>query len=443
MLEPWDEAIALQKERQFCADDVQSIKTACAKDHGKRHPIECPDCWTRLLNRIRDRYLNSASKEWFSGRRSFLLELDTMFSKAHNFEVDLKTIEQLIVDEKKEWYRDKVKNIGLQHITKSPTEDRILHQKINDRSVSADQLASELRASFSDGAVKNQEAFDKFIERLKHTNLPQARVEAYIDIFFQPAHDPSGAEKAQKYIDMVRNGTPIAETISVIIRDRHLAKGDQDQKQVLHKQLEELKRAKAAHELGKAKSDKAQQDKTRETAFPDDQHPLPLCSVCSKPPDAQDFIICPLCQILVDFYRLRVEPTVFCSQNCADERYEAHVEAKHECASGQRCVLLHDEDIEMDDGRTVLVFCRECLETLGIPSVFCTARCFSENFQHHRDGVHIPWRKSAQHEVKDEKQLESNPEDKTRYSARRIEEHLVTFDNVIAEWQQKISAIVK
>ncbi|KAI1803662.1 hypothetical protein F4811DRAFT_523697 [Daldinia bambusicola] len=443
MLEPWDEVIALQKERQSCIDDVQSIKASCAKDHGKRHPFECPDCWTRLLNRIRDRYLNSASKEWFSGRRPFLLELDTMFSKAHNSEVDLKTIEQRIVDEKKEWYRDKVKNIGFQHATKSPLEDRILQQKINDRSISTDQLAAELRTSFSDGAVKNYEAFDNFIEQLKHASSPQARAEAYVNIFFQPVHDPSGAAKAQKYIDMIRNGTSIADTITTMIRDRHLAKGDYDQKQALHKQLEELKRAKAAHELGKAKHDKAQQDRTRETALSHDQQDLPPCSVCSRPLDAQDFITCPLCKILGDYYRLDVQPALFCSQKCENERYEAHVEAAHECASGQGCVLLHDEDVEMDDGRTVLVFCRECVGTLGIPSVFCSARCFNENFQHHRDGIHVPERKSIHHEVRDDNQLEFDPDDKTKYGARKIEEHLVTFDSAIKEWQQKTGITVK
>ncbi|KAI1417143.1 hypothetical protein F5Y13DRAFT_152078 [Hypoxylon sp. FL1857] len=443
MLEPWDEEIALQKERQLCADDVQTIKVSCVKDHGKKHPIECPDCWTRLLNRIRDRYLNSASREWFSGRRPFLLELDTMFSKAHTFEIDLKTIEQRIFDEKKEWYRDKVKNLGLQHAAKSPSEERTLQQRINDRSIPADQLASELREAFSDGAVQNQEALNGFIERLKLAQSSQARNDAYVDIFFQPSHDPSGAARSQKYIDMIRNGGPIAEAISAMIRDRHSAKGDQEQKQALHKKLEELKRAKAAHELDKARRDKARQDRARAAAPTINQHDLPPCSVCSKTPDVQDFIICPLCQILSAYYGLRIEPVIFCSQECEDQRYESHVNGAHECASGQGCVRLHDEDVEMDDGGTVLVFCRECVETLGIPSTFCSSRCFNENFQHHRDNVHLAEWKSTQHGTNDENQLEFDSADKTRYQARKIEEHLVTFDDAMTEWQRKTGAIVK
>ncbi|KAI2634672.1 hypothetical protein GGS26DRAFT_550878 [Hypomontagnella submonticulosa] len=442
MLEPWDEVIALQKERQLCADDVQAIKTSCIKDHGKKHPIECPDCWDRLLNRIRDRYLNSASKEWFSGRRPFLLELDTMFSKAHGFEVDLKTIEQRILDEKKEWYRDKVKNLGLQHATKSPSQERIL-QNINDRSIAVDQLASELREIFSDGAVKNQEAFNGFLEKLRHAQSPQERNEAYVDIFFQPNHDPSGATKSQKYVDMVRNGTPVADTVATMIRDRHSAKGDQDQKQAFQKQLEELRRAKAAHEVDKAKRDKARRDKARAAVPPNDQHDLPSCSVCSKPLGIQDFILCPLCQVLGDYFGLEVKSMVFCSQECEDERYEQHLDATHECASGQGCVRLHDEDVEMNEGRIILVFCRECVEILKVPSIFCSSRCFGENFRHHRESVHIPERRNIQHETNDEDQLEFDPEDKTRYRARKIEEHFITFDDAITGWQQKTGATVR
>ncbi|OTA58610.1 hypothetical protein K449DRAFT_119456 [Hypoxylon sp. EC38] len=443
MLEPWDEDIALQKERQFCASDVQTIKASCIKDHGKKHPIECPECWTRLLNRIRDRYLNSASKEWFSGRRPFLLELDTMFSKAHTFEVDLKTIEQRIFDEKKEWYRDKVKNLGLQHAAKSPSEERILQQRINDRSITANQLASELREAFSDGAVQNQEAFNEFIERLKLSQSPQARNDAYIDIFFQPNHDPSGAARCQKYVDMIRNGMPITEAISTMIRDRHSAKGDLEQKQALHEKLEELRRAKAAHELDKARRDKARQDKARAAAPAHGLHDLRPCLVCSKIPDIQDFIICPLCQILSAYDGFRIKPAMFCSRDCEGQRYESHINATHECASGQRCVRLHDEDVEMDDGGTVLVFCRECTETLGIPSTFCSSRCFNENFQHHRDNVHLPERKNSQREINDENKLEYDPRDERRYQATKIEEHLVTFDDAMAEWQRKTGAAVK
>ncbi|KAI1079642.1 hypothetical protein F5B20DRAFT_570896 [Whalleya microplaca] len=446
MLEPWDEVLALQKERQLCADDVQNIKASCANEHGKRHPVECSECWTRLINRMRDRYLNSATKEWFSGRRPFLLELDTLFSKAHSLEVDFETIEQRILDEKKEWYRDKLRNLGLQNATNSPSEARILQQRINDRSITTDELASQLREAFSDSAVQNEEAFNGFLERLRLANSPKARYDAYIDIFFQPDHDATTAAKSQKYIEMVRNGVPIADAMNAMLRDRQSAKGDQDQKQRLQKKHEELKRAKAAHELDKAKRDQARQDKARaaaEAAAAQAQHHLPPCVVCSKSPDPQHFIICPLCQILSDHYGLKDEqPTIYCSSECQDEGYESHTNETHECASEQRCTTLHDEDVEMDGNGTgsALVFCRECVENLGIPSIFCSLRCFGANFQHHRDQVHVPEWRRAQREVNDESQLEFDPEDKARYQARKIEDHATTLDDAISEWQQKTGA---
>ncbi|XXH05822.1 hypothetical protein Hte_012260 [Hypoxylon texense] len=445
MLEPWDEVISLQRERQLCADDVQAIQASCVKDHGEAHS---PDCWNRLVNRIRDRYLNSASKEWFSGRRPFLLELDTLFSKAHNREVDFKTIEQRILDEKREWYRDKIKALGLQHATKSPSEEQNLQQRLNDRTIPIDLLISELRGAFSDGAVQNEEAFNGFIERLKLASTPQARTDAYVEMFFQPSHDPSGAARAQKYIDMVRNSVPVSDVINSMVRDRHAVERDQNEKQALHRQLEEkleeLKRAKAAHELDKSKRDKARQDKARAAAaLTDGQPDLPPCSACSTVPDPQGFIICPLCQVLGDYYGLQVEPAIFCSQKCEDECYEAHVGAIHECASSQGCIQLHDEDVEMDEGGNILVYCRECVETLGIPSTFCSTRCFGENFQHHRDNIHLPERKTTQHEIDDRNQLEFDPEDGTRYRARKIEEHIITFENAMKGWQRKTGATVK
>ncbi len=116
---------------------------------------------------------------------------------------------------------------------------------------------------------------------------------------------------------------------------------------------------------------------------------------------------------------------------------------KHECASGWRCVGLHDEDVEMEDGGSTIVFCRECMETRSNPSTFCSSRCLNENFQHHRDEVHLPERKQSRREVHDETSLEFDPDDRTKYRARKIEEHLVTFDDAMTEWQRKTGATVK
>lgn len=323
MLEPWDELLNLHKERQLCADDLEIIKTACFKDHGKQHITQCLECRDRLLNRMRDRYLNSSTKEWFSGRRLFLQELDTMFSKARGGSLDFKTIEQRINDEKKEWYRDKVKNIGLHAATKSPSEGRFLQHKLNDSSITIAELATELRGVISGDAFPNEAALDDFLVRLKDARSSQARNEIYVDIFFKPGIDAQDPGEYGKYVDMVRNETPIPDVVHAMLRDRQSAQSEQDQKQKLQGKLDELKRAKAAHELSLAKKQKARQDRATAAAAAasDDQSQLPPCTVCSKALDEQNFLACPLCQIFNEQYELRNEYVLYCSQKCHDDDY--------------------------------------------------------------------------------------------------------------------------
>ncbi|KAI0476115.1 hypothetical protein GGR56DRAFT_641267 [Xylariaceae sp. FL0804] len=441
MLEPWDEVLTLQRERQRCAEDVKTIKASCAREHGKKHVMECAECWARLINRMRDRYLNSASKEWFSGRRAFLQDLDVMFSRAHQRGVTFKAIEQRIFEEKKEWYRDRIRNLGLHSAVGSPAEARALQQRLNDRSITTDQLASELRDTFSDGAVQNEEALNGFVERLKLARSPKARADAYIDIFFQPNHDPVGAAKCQKYIDMVANGIPIADALNAMLRDRQTAKGDHEQRQKLINKLEELKRAKAAHELGRVKKDQQREERARAAALSDDAPEMPLCSVCSreKPRNA---LVCPLCQVLAEHYKARDQATIYCSPECQEKDYDSHCEAMHMCPSGKECLMLKDEDEPMDSVDSTLVCCKECVEVLKMPSIFCSPSCFDTNFQAHRDGVHLPARRTTGREVNDEGQLEFDPDNKDRYRARRIQDHLVTFQDAMAEWQRNTKFVV-
>ncbi|KAI8632671.1 hypothetical protein F5Y19DRAFT_326647 [Xylariaceae sp. FL1651] len=441
MLEPWDELLTLQKERLLCAQDLDVIKESCIQEHSKNHAAECPECWTRLLNRMRDRYLNSATKEWFSGRRAFLQELDALFAKARQHEVDFKTIEQRIIDEKKEWFRDKVRNLNLYSATKSPVEARTLQQKLNDRTIPTDQLGSEIRECLGKDVELHEKDFSNFLEKLKTAQSPAARAHAYIDTLFQPERDPAGTARSQKYIDMIEKGVPVADVISAMLHDRQWAKGELDQKQRLQKKLEELRRAKAAHELDKAKRDQMRQERARAAMSPDTQDNLPPCSVCTKAVDAQKFLACPLCQILAEQYNGLREATLFCSEICHDEGYDLHAKASHECSSGAECTSL-DLGVEMETDEPTAVFCRECVEDLGQASIFCTSHCFDTNFQRHRDDVHLQERERTRHEISDEDQLEFDPEDETRYRARKIEEHIISLHNAVVEWQQKTEASI-
>ncbi|KAI1823745.1 hypothetical protein F4861DRAFT_307181 [Xylaria intraflava] len=439
MLDPWDELEAFQKgqrESLTCAGDLETIKDSCIREHGKGHVTECSECWTHLINRLRDRYLNSAIKEWFSGRRAFLQELDDLFGKARQHEIEINVIEQRIADEKKEWFRDKVRHMGLQSAARSPVEARALQQKLNDREIHADQLVSELRECLRvEGGIS--EVFDTFSMQVKGAQAPTARAQAYIDALFQPQHDNASASRSQKYINMIKGGKPAAEVINTMIRERQSTKGELDQKQKLQKKLEELQRAKAAEEARRTKKD---QEKAQ-AATRSPPYVPPPCSVCKTAVNAQDFFTCPLCQVLAEYFIVD-EPTLFCSKSHHKDSYESHMSASHECASGANCRTLHDSDSEMDIDQPMEVFCRECIEDLGQESIFCSLRCFDSNFQLHRDDVHIPERAKRERQVDDEGQLEFDPEDGTRYSARKIEEHIISLSDATASWQQKTGATI-
>lgn len=121
---------------------------------------------------------------------------------------------------------------------------------------------------------------------------------------------------------------------------------------------------------------------------------------------------------------------------------DSHVETSHECSSGQSCLRLTEPDIEMEVEESLVVLCRECVEHLGQASIFCAARCYGANFQHHRDGVHIPERERRKYEIDDKGQLEIDPDDATRYSARDVEAHVIHLRDAVTDWQQRTEASI-
>ncbi|KAI1851885.1 hypothetical protein JX266_002738 [Neoarthrinium moseri] len=438
----WDDLAVTQKERQQLTDSVQAIKDSCAKEHNKKHFGECPECWPRLINTIRDRYLNSSTKEWFSGRRLFLQELDTLFTQALAQKVGIAAIEQRIEDEKKEWYRDKLKSLGLVSAAKNSEQTKALQNLLSDRDMPVDDLIPALRSTISDGPIANQEAFDVFADRLKAAKTPQDKTDVYVDMFFQPQHDPEGAAKSQKYIEMLRNGAPLSDVINTMLRDRQANKGVQEQKLALQKQIEELRRAKAAHESDKAKKAKIRQDKADAAAAAEQQYKLPPCDSCGRPGNDQGYSACNYCLALSEVYHIPDRPmTIFCSDECWDNGAVKHDREAHSCASGSGCILLQEgEDVDMDQHNRTRGFCQECVLDHQIESIFCSLQCLDANFQKHREDVHIPKRDGAGQIGEDEVDLEYASEDKTKYRARKIESHWTPLDDALKEFTQKTGA---
>jgi hypothetical protein len=90
------------------------------------------------------------------------------------------------------------------------------------------------------------------------------------------------------------------------------------------------------------------------------------------------------------------------------------------------------------------VYCRDCVTNLGIRSAFCSPECYDSSFQKHREAIHLPeYGRQNRSTADDAKDLEYAAEDRSRYRARRIEDHFITQDDAFRAYQQKTGAVVR
>lgn len=326
MAEPWDHVVALQRDRQLCADDLASIKSACVKDHSKIHVSLCSDCWPRVLDRIRDRYQKYAvsnSKDTYLRRQHLLQDLDHILAKARTHPPKdlsfLKQLEQRIQDEKKAWSRDKVKSLDLQPTAKSTLEVRAFQQKLVDDSVSDAEIVAQLNVVLGHDP---ELPLGPFLRRVKDSKSTQDRFNLYVQTFFPPPSDSIAAGKLRKYADSVRSGVPVSEVLTTMLRDVQAARGNREERKKLEQNLQELTRAKAAHAADVARKQKARQDKIAAASLASRAIPnLPPCSVCSKALNPHDFRACPMCQVLSELYGLGDDIILYCSDRCQDRNF--------------------------------------------------------------------------------------------------------------------------
>lgn len=95
----------------------------------------------------------------------------------------------------------------------------------------------------------------------------------------------------------------------------------------------------------------------------------------------------------------------------------------------------------MDQDNRVLVFCRECVVDIKTAvSVFCSPRCYEDNFQRHREDVHLPDRERNQKQVNDRSQLEFESAEGESYRPLKIEEHFITMDDALLKYSSDTGA---
>lgn len=113
------------------------------------------------------------------------------------------------------------------------------------------------------------------------------------------------------------------------------------------------------------------------------------------------------------------------------------MESSHDCASGDNCAQLIDEDVDMDMHRSGPFLCRECTTGLKKEAVYCSLRCADMNFQRHREQIHIPERKKRGLDVdRDVNDIVFDGE-RVRYHARDIRSHLVSLGDLLLDFQQR------
>lgn len=319
------------------------------------------------------------------------------------------------------------------------------------------------------------------LERLAAAGDDQAgKVGVLKEMFFE-GDDGTVPEDQQKYLDMLlHQGLSMEQVVDRILEERQAALGAREQTDKLTQRLNELRRARTAHEAQKSR--KAQRrESLAQQRVPDELYALPACTVCGEAPNTEEFFCCSICTVLAGA-GVQEKQTVFCSKKCEEKGYvrlqltlvsphnppppptlfsvfvsnrqawqAAHAET-HICSSAWDCIQVQqkpqtgtsgDQDTRMDDEPPApndLCFCTECLTAVKQPTMWCSPACADANFQSHRDEVHLPERKKRGLDVDDEAQLEysgDSGDGNRKYHAKNIRALLTPLEEAVKEWEER------
>lgn len=325
MGEAWDDLAVLRAQRMRCAEDVSRLIAACAHDHpGNKHVLECRECYEKVVDRIRSRYLapsDDAPTEWFTGRGGLLQDLDELFASVRSYKSDLEEVDARIASEQKIWYQEQLTaSPSIKKALQELLDKKDVYAKINAKGAAFEEIVSEVRHALREPGAVNGETSNKetsrTLDQLVGAKTSEERLQVYKQTFFQETADEQTSGRIQTYLDRLQNGTTMDEIINRISMDRRSSIGAQGQKEQHKQRVEELRRAKNAHELQKSKKAGGRKDSNTKSLPPDDMYDQPLCHSCNQGIDTQDYVACPICQVMVDHGVNAARPTVFCSLAC-------------------------------------------------------------------------------------------------------------------------------
>ncbi|KAH6855225.1 hypothetical protein B0I37DRAFT_395390 [Chaetomium sp. MPI-CAGE-AT-0009] len=421
-------ALAASKSKDFAVRAAQ-ISSSCQGQHGDHESlVSCPQCYELLLDALRARYLSSPSstsntgaskdqpQEWFTSRTAFLSTLNLLIDSAKDYQISPKAIDDHVQEERSRWYAERVRSSLLRLMVEDPSGRGVVFEKLEDLSTATAggdpvALAREVAEILSKGPLAPEQGAEGHLpERVAAASDGIGKVEVLRDAFFK-AEDGTVPEDHQKYLDMLlHHGLSMEQVVDRILDERQTATGAREQTDKLNQRLDELRRARAAHEAQKTR--KAQRrESLAQQKIHDELYDLPSCAVCGQAPRTEDYFTCSICTILAGA-GAQPKQTVFCSERCEQQGHATHAET-HTCASALDCIQLHpatttttdqnpkqeeeEEDTPMADAPpppppTELRFCTECLTALKQPTTWCSLACADANFQAHREGVHLPGR---------------------------------------------------
>lgn len=323
MTEAWDDLATFRAQRSRCAADVAFLTSDCARDHPQhKHVLECRECYEKIVDRMRSRYLeprDDVPREWFSGRDGFLKDLDALFAAVRDYKASLEEVDARLEEGRKRWYEQRVRaSPSIRKALEELVDKKEAFAKVGAGGVSFEETVPEIREALQSSTVTNKEHgaqdVERTLRRLMEAKTSEERTQLYRETFFQGNPDEPPSAKTQMYLSRLQDGASMDEIINKISVDRRSSIGAMDQKEKHRQRVEELRRAKNAHELEKTK--KARQDSNTRPQPADEMYDQPPCHACGRELNLQDYTACPLCQVLVD-KGVRSKPTVFCSAACA------------------------------------------------------------------------------------------------------------------------------
>lgn len=341
-------AFAASKTKELVAEAAE-IKANCHAQHGdNKSLISCPQCYGALLEALRTRYTSSAisntsstaadltqpqqqqqqqqqRREWFTSRLSFLSALDSLISSAKEYRISPQATDDCVMKERSRWYAENVRGTLLRLMVDDPEARTAVFEKLEDPSSTTGEgseavaLAREVAEFLTQGPLPRGQAPADLPQRLAAAGDDAGKLAVLKEVFFKSdGSDDTVPDDHQKYLDLLlQQGLSMEQVVDRILEDRQAATGAREHANQLNQRLDDLRRARAAHEAQKSRKAK-RRESIAQQKVPDELYELPACAVCGEIPRTDDFFACSICTILAGA-GVREQQTVFCSEKCEEQ----------------------------------------------------------------------------------------------------------------------------